>query len=444
MVKKVKLPTHFFRFYLLRTIVVFAIILSLFVSSIAYNYDISVNEVVNACVRKTILTAISGLTLIYDPTPVEENVIFSPKKKEYLSENYISIEKYFDRNDTKKIKLISENNQKNIIDNMKFSYQYFDEERLQKLRKIFKLDLIVKTAETEFAQMILLRNWARSQFRRNDFQSGMNNFDALEILNRNYRNENNSPRQPGFYTPCNFFPMLYTQVMLSMGYQVRLCQLSEIGYNGHGVTEVWSNQFNKWIEMDADLNLHYEKDGIPLNMIEIHNEVEAGREIGIKIIRGVQTSGDGESEKDIGIYGMFEYHKYCKILDMRNDWMTNYYFKGHPKRGDMASLTWFDKRYPSVFTLTPTTSNIDEFYWSINRTEILCSKYEGKYIQLFFQTYTPNFKCFRIIIDNSTETVIDTEEYSWALHSGKNILSVKAENQHDIKGVPSSVEIWVD
>ncbi len=418
-------------FYVLRVMVVFIIILTLFVSFKAYHYDISVKRVINTYIKTTVLITISGLTLIHDPTPAKENVIFAPQKNErHLSEKYIQIEKYFDLKHKKKIKLISENNQKNITDNMAFSYQHFNEERLQNLRKTLKLDDIVKTVETEFAQMISLRNWTRSQFRRNDFQPAMTNFDALEILNRNHRNLNNSPRQSGFYTPCNFFPMFYIQVMLSMGYQARLCRLSKIGYGGHGVTEVWSNQFNKWIEMDADLNLHYEKDGIPLNMLEIHNEVEAGKQSEIKIIRGVQISGDGEWKKDIGIYGMFKYHKYCKILDMRNDWMTNYYFKGHPKRSDMASLMWFDKRNPSVFNLTPQTSNIDKFYWSNNRTEILCSKYDGDYIELVFKTYTPNFKHFRIIVDNAIETIIDTAEYSWTLHSGKNILSIQAENQH--------------
>jgi hypothetical protein len=240
--------------------------------------------------------------------------------------------------------------------------------------------------------------------------------------------------------------------MLSMGYQVRICGLSHTAYDkndlidSHGVTEVWSNQYNKWIEMDADLNHHYVKDGIPLSILEVHNLTRMGKSPEINIVRGVQTSGDNEWKKDLGHYDMFGYHNYFRIVDMRNDWLTNFYFRGHPKRSDLSALFWQGPHFPKAFTIMPVSGNPDDFYWSLNRTEIRYDKRvsDGPAIELQFTTYTPNFKGFIITIDNDKIFTSETAFFTWNLHYGINILSVKAKNQFDVEGVESIVQIQAE
>jgi len=40
----------------------------------------------------------------------------------------------------------------------------------------------------------------------------------------------------------------------------------------HTSTEIWSNQYRKWIMLDPTANLYVEKDGVPLDAYEIRTE----------------------------------------------------------------------------------------------------------------------------------------------------------------------------
>src|SRR5207253_2059224 len=154
------------------------------------------------------------------------------------------------------LQLQQAHNEHIIYSSYPFRYQPADEPRLQQLRTQYHLDDVVAGAADEFEALVRLRNWTRSQFRRCDYQPWTKNFDALEVLNRNLRNPTQQPYvREKHLDPCQFFPLLYCQVLLSMGYQSRLVSI------GHGMVEVWSNQYQKWVTMDAELNFHYVRHG---------------------------------------------------------------------------------------------------------------------------------------------------------------------------------------
>ena len=418
---------------------------------VGMKYDISPSYVGKQLLRQGILTVIYMSTLIYDPAQCK-NAPVCPDEEQ----SSVEYEGYF-RAEIFPWKSLSDNglyiqnvhNEKIKRSRFPFSYQPVDEPRLHLLRKKYRLDNVVANARTEFEAITLLRNWARSQFKRSDFQPLMKNFDALHVLDRNYRNTKNEPWKPGMHRPCHFFPLLYSQILLSMGYQARLVRISHVhegGYDGHGMTEVWSNQFKKWITMDADLNLHYERDGIPLNMLEIHNERYLKTPSRITILRGFQKSGDMEYEKEIKIDKMIPYHSYIQVLDMRNDWMTNHYFSGHPKRSDRSTLFWIDRELPSVFDFKQKTDNINDFYWTLNQTEIWVKSHDPSKnnIHLAFKTITPNFSHYEITVDDSQQITSTSSFFNWNLHPGNNNILVRSINKFGIKGIPSTVEIFSD
>jgi len=132
---------------------------------------------------------------------------------------------------------------------------------------------------------------------------------------------------------------------------------------------------------------------------------------------------------------------------MRNDWMTNHYFKGHPKRsGKRSSLFWIDKDLPPVFNFKQKTDNPDDFYWTLNQTEICAKKelYSSKTIPLFFKTFTPNFKHFEIVLDDVKKIISKSAFYNWELHPGNNKLHIRSINKFGNSGIPSFVEILFD
>jgi len=419
--------------------------------AISVRYDISVGYTSKQLVRQGLLTIIDVATQIYDPISIKSPSNGPVNGKQGVTlKDYIRIEGFFGKNKLQgrfHVKALKNEKIKRSI--FHFGYQHYKEPKLHTLRNEYNLDSVIEAAKNEFEAMILLRNWTRSQFRRNDYQPFMEDFNALEILRKNIRNKNNDPYMPNQYNPCYFFPLFYSQILLSMGYQARLVRISHLsdrGYDGHGMTEVWSNQFRKWITMDADLNLHYEKDGIPLNLLEVHNERYKKGLSNVKIIRGIQTSGDFQYEKEINVEDMIEYHSYIQILDMRNNWMTNHYFRGHPKRSDKATLFWVDKNLPPVFNFKQKTNNKDDFYWTLNQTEIWANKQVGswKEMTLLFETFTPNFDYFEIWVDDFKKCTTRDSFYLWKLHSGENKLIVRSFNKFGVLGIPSSVEIFAE
>lgn len=240
--------------------------------------------------------------------------------------------------------------------------------------------------------------------------------------------------------------MFYAQVLLSMGHNVRFVRIShayERDFSGHGMTEVWSNQYRKWITMDPDQNLHYEKDGVPLNMLEVHNERYEREPSQVRVVRGIHTAEDYDPDKVIDLREMIEYHSYIQVIDLRNDWMTNHYFPGHPKRSEWASLQWVDENLPPIFSLKQKTSSVEEFYWTLNQTEILVNRElsADTKLHLVFKSFSPNFKGFEIAIDDSPVMGQGDASYAWSLHPGRNRLEVCSVNKFGVKGIPSLVEI---
>jgi hypothetical protein len=329
-----------------------------------------------------------------------------------------------------------------------FRYQPFDDPRLVELREKYHLDEIVAQATDEFGAMVLLRNWVRSQFRRQDYQPETANFDALEILDRGYRNHGLTRSAARFYDPCHFFPMLYCQVMLSMGHQARLMSTT------HGMAEVWSNQFHKWIVMDAELNLHYEKDGVPMNMVELLDENYGSTPTRVRIVCGEQTSGDANTTMvhlkvhELSVPDTVAwFDTYFELVDLRNDWLTNHYFPGHPARSEGNGLIYVDKRVHGSIDfaerLRPRTSERDELYWTLNQAEIRIRSMMGQTLDVAFRTITPNFKCFEVVVDGNATSSCGSPTFQWKLHEGINTLAVRPVNQFHVRGLESYLRLNV-
>ncbi len=332
--------------------------------------------------------------------------------------------------------------------NFPFQYQTHAEPRLHALRKQYGLDQIVKSANSEFDAQVALRCWTRSQFRRRDYQpeKGRAGFDGLAILKRQSLNPDNRDYQPGSdMDPCIFFPLLCSQVMTSVGYQSRLVGID------HGALEVWSNQFGKWVFFDVELNWHFEKNGMPLNMLDLHKAARGGKASEIQLIRGTQSSDDNTTQVHLGVEAipteaLLNWFEKFRIAEMRNDWMTNQYFKGHPKRGDSATLLFPDKAFRAFRSdeLLMSASSVEsDFYWTLNQSELwvrpeLCSESS---LRIVLKTVTPNFDHFELDIDGTDTQKNQQGEFSWNLHDGENHLEVTSVNQFGVRGFPSKVVI---
>jgi hypothetical protein len=427
-----------------------------FIASVymSYAYDVSLPAAAKFLGRKMALQAIAIGVRVYDPCEARLAVLgpgseeTDPPKGALRADEYLqALEKQgMTREGLVRIERIE--NETIHRSPYPFFYQPYDDPRLDQLRKKYRLDDVVAGASCEFEQMVRLRNWCRSQFRRKDYQSNANKFDALEVLDRNLRNDSDRPLDLRYdFDPCQFFPLLYCQVLLSMGHTPRFVSI------GHGMTEVWSNQYKKWVSMDAELNWHYEKDGIPLNMMEMRDEYFSSRPSRVRIVRGSQSAGDENTTmvhlkvKELSVETMLRHHLLdLSIVDMRNDWLTNHYFAGHPRLSDANNLTLEDPRVEpekNIWKLhCPRTTNRDDMYWTLNLTEIwIRESSSANQLDLVLRTVTPNFDSFEIRIDDAKPIHSPSGSFAWPLHEGENSLSVVTVNKFGVRGIPSALKL---
>jgi hypothetical protein len=136
-------------------------------------------------------------------------------------------------------------------------------------------------------------------------------------------------------------------------------------------------------------------------------------------------------------------------LDMRNDWLSNPYLVGHPKRSDFTSLRWQNSRdHVGFLDLKPTTSDERDLYWPLNhveiRFEINVNKERVIELSVYLKTITPNFDRFEVSMNGLSEISQHSSRLIWSLRPGINTLTVQAVNTLGIKGPQSVLHIFWD
>jgi hypothetical protein len=142
-------------------------------------------------------------------------------------------------------------------------FQALDEPTLDHLAAREHLRELVAGAPRQFDQILRVQDWVNAQW-----PDGTPNpyppWNALTVLDWI-----RSGKTGGF---CAQYAQVFLQSLAALGFTARYVEIgSRDNPYAHYVTEVWSNDFDKWVLMDADYNLHFERHGIPLSAREIHD-----------------------------------------------------------------------------------------------------------------------------------------------------------------------------
>ena len=323
------------------------------------------------------------------------------------------------------IKIINTKSYKIYESAKHFQYENFTNSELRLLREKYHLDKLVSGADRELDKIILLMGWLRKIIPSGDPERLNYNFSALDILSR---------AQEGDTFSCSGYSIAFVQSALSLGFTARYVGL----FKGHIVAEIWSNEFAKWIVMDVYNDLHYEKDGIPLNALELHEIWEKRDFSGLNVLSGIERKDFVENTKE----GLLSYYHEFYVR-MRNDWFSHKYPHWHPKANSiMNALEWQDRFTRNNILVAKETTNKDDLYFPLNITAINTAGYDdtlGK-LNIVFDTFTPNFEYFLLDIDGK-EFNHNKGFFLWGLLKGKNHLKVCSVNSMGIKGPTSYVEL---
>jgi hypothetical protein len=295
-----------------------------------------------------------GLTALHDPYKGEyQTALTGPAKgvsvfKDTETYDFSDLDKY-------SLKLISYKNTPLVESSKSFFYQNYGEGKLALLNNQYKLNSFI--TKPDFIGLVGLREWVNSQWRHGDtMRMKFHNFNAIEVLNL---------AENGEKFLCGEYSYTYVQSVLAIGGQARVILLTGRDNSGHAVAEVWSNQFEKWITMDVDFNLHYSRNEVPQNSLELHKALVNNHTENIEVVQG-KTVPTWLNEKTFPAKGLKKYQNFA--IRMRNDFF-NYYPKWHFKGNTYVNmLEWVDDFSRGRFEFAYSTGKEDDLYWNLNHS----------------------------------------------------------------------------
>ncbi len=135
------------------------------------------------------------------------------------------------------------------------------------LREKYDLAKVVESGKNDFDKILLLKQWVfeKLPYGKNPKKTY---HKASEILA-------DSDNGGEFY--CSHYAQVFMECANALGFTARKVGVDndhEFGEEEmhHGINDIWDPFHEKWMVVDAMHNLHFEKDGLPLNALEIRNE----------------------------------------------------------------------------------------------------------------------------------------------------------------------------
>lgn len=271
---------------------------------------------------------------------------------------------------------------------------------------------------------------------------------------------------------CRYFSVIYETSARMAGYTTRLISLSKTGdHRDHAVSEVFAPQFGKWILIDCDFNISYQREGIWLNAHELHSAWREVASLVRSLIRqkvavpkiadevhkltkiSLVELGSASAElRRTNMYGQsptgmnLEFFEYV-LYQIRNDYLSASYPPGHPTRTTEYYLDLKSQLAPpAVAPEAKRIANYDDLYWSVGRTGIgamsICGE-ESPTIEIQLSTWTPNFQCFEYRLDQSEWTRNSNSRISFACPDGIHSLEARSVNLAGLRGEPATLKFQV-
>lgn len=283
--------------------------------------------------------------------------------------------------------------------------------KLERLRLENRLDEVIAPGRDEFEKQLMLMDWVHAQIEYGDPLELTGLKDSQKILDL-------SKQEQRLY--CAHYASLLISTAASLGWVCR-----PIGVHGHGYTEIWSNQYRKWIVFDPNSNWYPEIDGRPINTYELRRDWFENRCKNVDFRRSRfkrPTGGRSSFEK---------YHTAYFVPNTRQ-------MDESPRPGSAFVM----KDQWSASGTRPGTVMADpavDPYFPINQAALSIVP-QGQALKVSIRTLTPNFKTFRLRIDTGLWTDCGST-VTWPLHEGHNVFQVRSVNQFNVPGPVSTVEL---
>ncbi len=320
----------------------------------------------------------------------------------------------------------------------RFKFDAASNPKLAQLRAQNKLDEVVAPGKDEFDRQVLLLDWVNRRFKKFGTPSAKPH-GALEILH---------DIDDGHTFFCAHYADVLASAAASLGWIDRTLALrrpAKTGSGEHSSTEIWSNQFGKWILFDPTFAMYVEKDGQPLNAYELRQEwfYNEGKDLTFVLGKDRQRykkadlplfrqrfAGFGDLKLDDGaldVYAFIGYVPNTDLMDAGPD-----YGQMFITRDKLCDGTEWHKR---VNPAKPA----EEPYFPLGQAALELVP-AGEQVRVNLKTLTPNFKTFEVRTDDGPWKPCGSA-VDWQLHAGANRLEARTLNAFDVQGHVSVAEI---
>jgi hypothetical protein len=291
----------------------------------------------------------------------------------------------------------------------RFRFDRYGDPVLEQLRRECRLDDVIAPGHSEYEKQLLLMIWVTRQIEFGDPAEVGQERDPLRILDWS---------RQGRRLYCENNAALMIAAAASLGWVSRPLDLAM-----HSLTEIWSNDYRKWILLDPTDEYYVESHGEPLGALEIRQDWFANDGRNLTFFRGCPT--DRVRGRRFGGFHLLYYPHQRELLGRR------------PADGAfMVRDAWSGEGPRHILLERP-----EELYFPVNQAAMTLAP-EGRHLRVTLRTLTPNFKGFRFRQDGGAWREIG-ETFTVELHGGVNLLETQAVNLFGVGGPISVAELCV-
>jgi len=416
----------------------------------------------DACEPGRSLNEVRGRYLQWEATLTTEDPSRTPALKAVAAETEIEPRGGW----AEPLRIVEAHNARILRDSYGFVQEDYTHPKLRELRETFELDAVVAGAGTEFEKIERLLQWA---YLIPLGECSCFPWDALDWLILE-RDEDGAIRMNEYAQRrrdkmCLFPNVVLMQACQSFGIPARHVNFHSEGISGHEVVEVWSNDYRKWVHLDATRDYYWYDPGsrVPLNTLEIrealverlerpetwrrpylfHQDVDAMKQDLPIAFR----EGENAHSVEEGARHILEMFCHFRIVPRSNVYSSERPLpisQGVEVWAWDGYLNWADERVPPLEHFSHHTNRVADMYPTQNQVRYTLMREEttGK-IEVYLETDTPNFAGYLVSIDRGAWEQ-RPDRFVWPLHEGTNSLQVRTRNTAGVEGVVSSVTIARD
>jgi len=361
------------------------------------------------------------------------------------------------------VHLVDLKNGRVIRPSIPFTHEDFT--KLADFRRRFKLDELTADAATEFEKQLRLLRFAYEipidRFDPYDWDYNKVPVLTLDENGNILRQTNYTGRRRDKH--CLFSNFTLMGACLAMGYPARYVNLQTEGrMHAHEVMEVWSNDFDKWVFLDATRDYYfYDPDtGVPLSLTEINGRlaplvprtadwydpiwkqipdfsVLLGADIGWREGDNAFSIRDAAHGPHLLLL-MGQLHMVVRSDFASRPGLVPWRLSGHWAGNQF--MGWYREGvFPRKREYGMNTSRPQDFNPTLNQAELTLSETDRPgVLRVDVDTETPCFDAFMVKLDGSEWYAVKASSFDWPLHEGLNTIRVRTRNTVGVMG-PESV-----